>query len=263
MMTTRTISALALAGTLVALIAGAPEAARAWGHANASDRIVAAIAAASRPPEHRERDPRSRPEIVLSLLDVEPGDTVADIFGGGGYYAELLAELVGPDGRVILQNNSPYSKFVEKTLQARYADNQRPPIELLRSEVDDLQFGEKVLDGALMVMAFHDLYYFNPDRGWGNTDVAAFLEQLAAAMKPGARFVLVDHAAKPGSGKSAVQDLHRIDPEFVRAEVEAAGLELVASSDVLANPDDDHTRMVFDKEIRGKTDRFVLVFQKR
>jgi len=42
----------------------------------------------------------------------------------------------------------------------------------------------------------------------------------------------------------------------------AAGFKLDGESKVLANPEDDHTKMVFDKSIRGKTDQFLLKFRK-
>ncbi len=222
--------------------------------------IAAAIANPERTPEDIERDARSHPEVVLELLQISPGDTVADIFGGGGYYAELIAGVVRPDGEVILQNNAPYSKWVMKDLQAKYIDNTVPGIRVLLSEVDDLQLGTATLDAALMVMSFHDLYYVNPERGWGETDVALFLRQVHAALKPGGRFVVVDHAAAAGTGKNSVQELHRIDEDFVREQIERAGFRLTESSDVLRNPADDKSTMVFAKGVRGTTDRFVLAF---
>ena len=225
-----------------------------------TDLIQMAINNPDRSAEDRERDVRSRPEAVLALMNLGPGDTAADVFGGGGYYAELIAGIVRPEGEVILQNNTPYSKWVMESLQEKYIDNTVPGIRVLISEVEDLQLGEGTLDAALMVMSFHDLYYYNPERGWGNTDVPLFLEQLRTALKPGGRLVIVDHSAKPGTGRAAAQDLHRIDEAFVREQIEQAGFTLVASSDALRNPEDKRTKMVFDKSMRGSTDRFILAF---
>jgi len=56
--------------------------------------------------------------------------------------------------------------------------------------------------------------------------------------------------------------LHRIDPNVVKADFKRAGFQLVATSDMLRNPADDHTLLVFDPKIRGKTDRFVFKFRK-
>jgi predicted methyltransferase len=48
----------------------------------------------------------------------------------------------------------------------------------------------------------------------------------------------------------------------VKRDFEKAGFELVASSDLLRNPADDHALLVFDPKIRGKTDRFIFKFRK-
>ncbi len=226
------------------------------------DPVAAALADPDRLSEHRARDSRSKPEIVLPLLRLEAGDTAADIFGGGGYYADLMAAIAGPHGRVILHNNTPYAAFVEEKNQQRYGDGKRPPVQLLKSEVDDLQLAADSLDAALMVMSYHDLYYHNADRGWGDTDVGLFFEQLRAALKPGGRLVIVDHAAAEGTGSKAAQDLHRIAEAYAREDVVGAGFRFVESNPALHNANDDHSTMVFDPAIRGKTDRFILVFEK-
>ncbi len=227
-----------------------------------TDSVAAAIANPERPADQRERDARSKPEVVLPLLALESGDTAADIMGGGGYYAELIAGVVGKQGKVILHNNTPYAKFVEKQLNERYVAQSRPPITVLKSEVDDLQLGIETLDAALMVMSYHDLYYRAPERGWGDTDVGLFFAQVLAALKPGGRLVIVDHAAAEGTGSSAAQTIHRIEEAYAREDAVGAGFRFVTRNQALRNPDDDHTKMVFDKEIRGKTDRFILVFEK-
>jgi predicted methyltransferase len=80
-----------------------------------------------------------------------------------------------------------------------------------------------------------------------------------AALKPGATFVLIDHAGNAGLDNKA---LHRIPEADVLALVLLAGFTIDAAPDLLANPADDHTQMVFAKGLRGKTDRFVLRLQK-
>jgi predicted methyltransferase len=224
--------------------------------------IAQAMANDNRSDADRERDARSKPEVILGLLDLQAGQTVADIFGGGGYYAVLMAGIVGADGEVILHNNTPYSTFVEKQNNERYGANQVPGITLLKSEVDDLKLAPGSLDAVLMVMSYHDLYVYSPDRGWGHTDVSLFFAQVNAALKPGGRLVIVDHAAVDGSGSSAAQNVHRIDEAYAKRDIESNGFRFVAGSDALRNPEDDRSKMVFDKSIRGKTDRFILLFER-
>ena len=231
-------------------------------NASADPAIDAAIANESRLDEHRERDARSHPQVILDLLQLKPGDDVVDVFGGGGYYAELMAAMVIPGGSVVLQNNKPYSRWVEEQIQKRYVDEGVPGISLLMSEVDELNLGSQKFDVAIMVMSYHDLYYNNPDRGWFETDIDLFFSQIHAALKPGGRLMIIDHSAASGSGSSAAQDLHRIDESYAKQEIARNGFKLIASSDVLRNPNDDRAKLVFDKTVRGETDRFVLLFAK-
>ncbi len=226
------------------------------------DAISQALANENRSDTSRERDARSKPEVILGLLDLQPGQTAADILGGGGYYSVLMANVVGADGHVILHNNTPYSRFSEKQNKERFGKNQVPGLTLLKSEVDDLKLSPGSLDAVLMVMSYHDLYFVSEERGWGHTDVPLFFAQLYEALKPGGRLVVVDHAAVAGTDNSAAQTLHRIDKEFARQDIESNGFRFVTGSDALRNPDDDHSRMVFDKSIRGKTDRFILLFER-
>ena len=67
---------------------------------------------------------------------------------------------------------------------------------------------------------------------------------------------------RPGSGRADTDKLHRIDPAVIKQEVTAAGFELVEDSKLLANPEDDHTWMVFAPGKRGTTDQAVLKFRK-
>lgn len=232
--------------------------------AAANDELIArAIANEYRTEADRERDARSKPEVILDLLDLNSGQAVIDVFAGGGYYSELLAGIVGDQGQVILQNNYGYAKWVEKYLQERYIDNEVPPITVLRSEVPDLMLSSASLDAALMVMSYHDLYYYNPKAGFERADVPAFFAQIHAALKPGGKLLIVDHAAPDGTGNSMTQEIHRIDEAFAREDIESNGFRFVTSSDALRNPDDDRSQNVFAKSIRGKTDRFILLFEKQ
>jgi predicted methyltransferase len=82
-------------------------------------------------------------------------------------------------------------------------------------------------------------------------------------MKRGAIVGVIDHVASPNADTRATVDkLHRIDPAIVKRDFRRAGFVLVGSSSMLRNPQDDHSLLVFDPKIRGKTDRFVYKFKK-
>lgn len=207
-----------------------------------------------------ERDKRDRPDEVIPLLALSPGDRVADIFGGGGYYSEIIATVVGPQGEVLLHNNQAYLNFVAEGLKARFEGREVAGVTRHDREVDDLDLGESNLDAAFIIMSYHDLYY--GEEGWPAIDRADFMGQIIRALKPGGRFLIVDHQAAAGAGASVAHSLHRIEDSLARGDIEAQGLVYVGGTEVLRNPEDDHTLSVFDKTIRGNTDRFVQVYEK-
>lgn len=228
---------------------------------NAND-ISKSLANPNRSAADRERDARDKPQDVLELAGFKKGMVIADVFGGGGYYAEILSRLVGPKGKVLLLNNAPYDNYAKKDLGPRFADDRLPNVEYKVVPNENLGLAENSVDGALIVMSYHDLFYADPADGWPAIDSRQFMGQLVAALKPGGRLLIVDHAAKAGSGSSDAQKLHRIEEQYALAELKSYGLDWVGSIPVLRNPDDDHSLGVFNPAIKGKTDRFVHVYQK-
>ena len=222
--------------------------------------IDAALAAPGRTDADRERDARDRPAEVLALAGFGPGMTIADVFGGGGYYSEILGHVVGPNGRVRLLNNAPYDNYAKKTLEPRLAGGRLANVDYAVVPPDALGLGTGTLDGALIVLSYHDLYVADPS--WPAIDAGQFIDQIVAALKPGATLLIIDHQARPGTGRTDTQELHRIEDTFAIADFRAHGLELVRSTELLRNPADDHGKNVFDPAVRGKTDRFVHVYIK-
>jgi len=234
-----------------------------FGTAAAADSIYQdAVAAKTRSDKDRERDQRDKPAEVLAFAGFKAGQRIADVFGGGGYNAELISHVVGPKGEVVIVDNPGYAKFGAKALDARLKDNRLPNVKHVVEPADDLKLGKETLDGAICVMSYHDLYWVDEKEGWSKIDAGKFLDQVAAALKPGAALVVVDHSAKEGTGSAAAQDLHRIDEAFAKKDITAHGLVFDGSLDVLRNPSDDRTKLVFDPSIRGKTDRFVHRYRK-
>lgn len=206
------------------------------------------------------RDLTSKPAEVLALLPLQPGQRVLDLFGGDGYHSELLAQRVGPAGKVLLHNNKAYLGFVADKLPTRLAGNRLPNVQRYDKEADQLALPAASLDAVVFMLAFHDFYFESPD--W-QVKADQVLPQLQQALKPGGYLLLSDHYARAGSGSSDAQQLHRIEPELVIRQMAAAGFTLISHSDVLRNPADDHSKSVFDPAVRGQTDRFVLLFQRR
>lgn len=224
--------------------------------------IKQAMQASGRSEADVQRDARSRPDVTLALLDIGPGDVVFDVFGGGGYYSELIARVVGEDGKVYLHNNQAYRNFVNKPLTERMANNTLPQLVQHDREVDDLGMQAESLDAAMIIMSYHDLFFDDSENGWPQIDHQDFMQQIHTGLKAGGRFMIVDHQANPGRAALDAKTLHRIEKDHAIKKIEAIGFKLVAESAVLANPEDDKTTSVFAPDTRGKTDRFILVFEK-
>ena len=223
---------------------------------------AAAVANPARPAADLQRDAGRQPAAVLEFFGVAPGTTVLDLFSGGGYYAEILGSVVGPTGRVVAHSNKAYLNFVGDEFQARHADRRLPNVDVLMAENNELQLDANEFDTILMALSFHDTFWVSPENDWPEIDRAALQAELFAALKPGGVLGVIDHQAIPGSPGETGGTVHRIDRAIVVDELTRAGFVLDAESDVLRNPADDHSKGVFDPDIRGKTDRFVLKFRK-
>jgi len=221
----------------------------------------AAVASDARPDSDRDRDADRKPAAVLGFLGIEPGMTVLDMFTGGGYYAEIISGVVGEEGKVIAQSNQAYLGFVGDAFKERFDSGRLTNVEVLMAENNELSLEADSLDAVMLVLSFHDLYHSDPENGWPRIDGPAFLAELMKGLKPGGIVAIIDHYAEAGAPAETGDTVHRIDPAIVVADMEAAGFVLDGQSDLLRNPNDDLTRIVFAPEVRGKTDRFMMRFK--
>lgn len=223
---------------------------------SAQTDIAAILASPDRPQAERDRDAGRKPQEVIEFFGIGPGDEVADLLTGGGYWARILVPLVGADGRVYAGNNPFFARFFTEPLDALLAEPAFANVVRIDGPVDELALPtDGSLDAVIMMNAYHDIYLTDEDRG-------ALNRTVFAALRPGGVYGIVDHEAGAGVGTSAVQSLHRIEKQAVVDEVTAAGFALAAEGDFLRNPADDHTGNVNRSPMAGMTDRFVLRFEK-
>ncbi len=222
----------------------------------ASD-YTALVTAADRDAADKAMDVGRQPAAMLAFVGVRPGQKVAELMAGRGYTAELLARAVGKQGRVYGQNNAfVVSRFAARPWSERLSKPVCGNIVRLDRELEDPFPAElKNLDLVVMNLFYHDAIWFQTDRKAMNAAVFR-------ALKPGGRYVVIDHSAKAGAGVSVAKSLHRVEENVVRAEITAAGFALTASSDFLRHPADTRDGNALDGEKRGATDRFALSFRK-
>lgn len=185
---------------------------------------------------------------------------VAELAAGGGYTAELLVRTVGPEGKVYGQN-TPF--LLQRFAQGPWSERLKKPImrDVVRidSEFDNPLPGHDAdLDAVFMVLFYHDTV-------WQKTDRKRMNQAIFAALKPGGAFAVVDHSAQAGAGVTQVETLHRIEENVVIQEITSAGFVLEKSGDFLRNSADQRNWSASPRtagELRGTSDRFVLMFRK-
>jgi predicted methyltransferase len=223
--------------------------------ASAQSPSSVAVADSLRPAADTARDVHRKPAEIVAFAGVKPGDKVAEIFPGGGYYTRILAKTVGPQGHIYALvpagfANRPGGLDAINALAAQYGNVTVVPADLASFKLDT------PVDVVWTTENYHD-FHNGP-----TANVAGLNGAVFAALKPGGTYFVEDHSAVAGTGITATSTLHRIDPAAAISEIDAAGFKLDAKSDLLANPKDTRELGVRDPAIQGETDKFALRFTK-
>ena len=223
--------------------------------------IAAAIADPARPQADRDRDADRKPAECVAFAGLKPGQRIADLLPGGGYFTRIFSGVAGPKGEVIAvatpkrPDAPPDRPEPSAAVRAIAADPHYSNVNVSVEKVAELKLPEK-LDMVWTSQNYHDVHNVK------DIDVGAFNKAIFDSLKPGGIYMVIDHATEKGAGFTATSTLHRSDPDAVKTEVTAAGFEFVGSSDVIANAADDHKTAVFEQGLHDKTDRYVLKFRK-
>ncbi|MGB3931336.1 MAG: methyltransferase domain-containing protein [Sphingobium sp.] len=186
----------------------------------------------------------------------------ADIMTGSGYWAEIMADVVGAKGKVTAFEPNQFYTAPEEQAKWKALTERRPEVNWVRYPFEAFSAPANSFDFTIINLSYHDLYWQSEQYRIPRSDPAAFVKTLYAATKPGGIVGIIDHVGIGSDTRALVDKLHRIDPAVVKADFAAAGFVLEAESPLLANPADDHVKLVFDPAVRGKTDRFLYRFRK-
>jgi predicted methyltransferase len=243
-------------------------------------KLQAAIDSPHRKPEDRARDAWRHPRETLLFFGIEPDMKVLELWPGGAWYTEILAEFLAPDGKLAVTNfdpsgpaDKPATRYAKQLADKLAADPARlGAIEVI--EVDPpakLVLGEA--DGYDLVLTFRN------NHGWinGGYHDAVYAEAFRV-LKPGGVLGVVQHRAKEGADPVASAKTGYVPEAFVVEAAKRAGFELAGTSEVNANPKDtkDHPEGVWtlppnyrlgdqDRakyEAIGESDRMTLRFVK-
>ena len=234
----------------VSLVAAAPTA-----------KMKAAVADTNRPEADTKRDENRKPAEMLAFAGITPGKVVVDLLPGSGYFTRIFAHAVEPGGRVYAYFGTQYDKRLKdagKDPDYQFADLKRtyPNLGVIHGYLPDFVTPQPV-DVVWTAQNYHDMH--NKQYAM---DVNAVNKAVFKSLKPGGYYVIIDHRAADTAPDDVTEALHRVKESTVKKEVEAAGFKLVAESHDLNYPSDDGTKRVFENDIRGKTNQFMLKFQK-
>ena len=162
------------------------------------------------------RAENEKPGLLVDSMGLAPGDVVADIGAGTGYFTFRIAPRV-PEGRVFGVDIQPEMLAIMRdSIETKGVDNVTP----VRGTATDPQLPSDSVDAALMVDAYHE---FSHPR--------EMMLNLKDALVPGGRVYLVEYRKEDPS--VPIKPLHKMSEAQARKEMEAVGLRWVETKDML------------------------------
>ncbi len=223
--------------------------------AKADVSIRKALGDVTRTMDSRLRDDRRMVELILRAGAAEPGDRVLDVASGGGYLALLFSSIVGDTGHVDIHNTPGWiAQFPSMEVERQQAVITRKNVGWLMKSWHELDAPPESYDVIVLGQVWHDVIL----EGGDYRELAG---RLFAMLKPGGRVVVEDHDALPEMDVGRQVGLHRISHGDVTGQFLRAGFAL--KEVVLIESEFDNRKFnVFRPDVRGRTDRFVAVFEK-
>jgi ubiquinone/menaquinone biosynthesis C-methylase UbiE len=160
--------------------------------------------------EGGDRDSWQHPERVVQALEIRPGDRVADVGAGGGYFSFRLADAVGEHGTVYAAD---VDTGMTDYLRTRALAEGRTNMEIVAAEIDDPALPGQV-DLIFLCNTYHHI-----------DDPAAYFGGAARYLDEGGRIAIVEYARY---GWFQALFGHYTPGDQIRAEMEDAGYRLEA-----------------------------------
>jgi predicted methyltransferase len=223
------------------------------------DHVAAAVSDPSRAALNGD-DPKRHPAEIVAFSGAKPGDKMLELIPGAGYWTRILSKIAGPAGHVYAVWPQQYARYSVGNVEALTALSKTPDFGNVTVTIlpTPVLSAPESLDLVFTSQNYHDY----PAEFMGSHDPKVLNDAVFKMLKPGGTYIVIDHAAQPGTTLAQTAELHRIDPALVKQQAAAAGFEFAGELDVLRNPSDRYDLEVFDPLVRGKTDKFALKFRK-
>lgn len=205
--------------------------------------LADAVAGDWRSDEEKARDAWRNPAATLEFFEVEPGETVIEIWPGGGWYSNVLAPyLASGDGTLVaaVWDTNVFEGERLARIEQRIADYQA----VYAANADlfgTLEYSAfSAQSGPLAEAASVDtvLTFRNVHNWMGGDYTAKFFTDAFAALKPGGVLGVVEHRLPSSAEQNPRAATGYVHEDFVKALAAAAGFEFVEASEINANPSD-------------------------
>ena len=167
--------------------------------------------------ERHEREAMEKPEQVLDALKIQPGDVVADVGAGSGFFTVKLSRRVGPTGKV-------YAVDIQKEM-----------LDLIRQKIDRMGLGNiepvlgetadphlppQAIDLIFIVDAYHEFQ-----------EPLSLVKRLREALKPDGRLMIIEYKSE----YAYIRPLHKMEESQIVGELKLGGFTLSKRFDLLEN----------------------------
>jgi protein-L-isoaspartate O-methyltransferase len=167
--------------------------------------------------ERPEREDEENPTKCVEALDLKPGDVVADLGAGSGYYAFRMAPKVGEKGKVLaVEIQDAMLAELKKRIEKQKVTN----VETIKCTESDPKLPEKGVDLVLMVDVYHELAF-----------PYEVMLAVRKSLKPGGRVVLVEYRKE--DPKVPIKEVHKMSEEQIKKEMAVVGLHHLKTIGIL------------------------------
>ena len=167
--------------------------------------------------DRREREEEEHPAEVLDSLELRPGEVVADLGAGSGYFTFRIAPRVGETGKVIAVE---IQEAMLNTLRTRAATMKATNVEVVQGTEIDPHLPVRGVDLVLFVDVYHELAY-----------PFEVMTKVREALKPGGRVVFVEYRKEDAAVR--IKEVHKMSVKQLEKEMNAVGLVRVRTVETL------------------------------
>lgn len=182
--------------------------------------VLATTVCAAAEKKGESRDTWQQPDRVVKDLGLKPGEVVADIGCGSGYFTFRLAKAVGADGKVYAEDISDKAL---KSLKDRVERDKLTNIAVVKGDATDIKIPAAACDAAAVINVVH---HVPKEKRLG------LMKDVVRAVKPGGRLFLIDWRM---DAKTKHDLKNRIPKDELLALGKDAGLVLETEFDYLVN----------------------------